>query len=97
MAFSAKYFLSRVASEIKKEVWRPNSLPPNFKASNRNSYAIPFSRHLKISLYKEIEKNSDKIFNMFCGISLQRLTSKANSTAATGIEASTDFLLLIHC
>jgi len=79
MAFTAQYFLNGAAYEIKKEVWRPNSLPPTFKASNRNSYAIPFSRHLKISLYKEIN-NSDKIFNLLCGTSLQKFTSKINIT-----------------
>jgi hypothetical protein len=52
MAFTAQYFLHGAAYEIKKEVWSPNSLPPTFKASNRNSYAIPFSLHLKISIYK---------------------------------------------
>jgi hypothetical protein len=47
MAFTAHYFLYGAAYEIKKEVWRLNSLPPTFKASNRNSYAILFSGHLK--------------------------------------------------
>lgn len=46
MVFAAQYFLYGAAYEIKKEVWRPNSLPPTFKAPNRNSYAIPFSRLL---------------------------------------------------
>jgi len=47
MAFAAQYFLYGAAYEIKKEVWRPNSLPTTtFKAPNRNSYAIPFSGHL---------------------------------------------------
>jgi len=86
MAFTAQYFLHGAAYDIKKEVWRPNSLPPTFKASNRNSYAIPFSRHLKISLYKEIN-NSTK--SLICCVvhRFKNLRVKLTARATTGTEA----------
>jgi hypothetical protein len=85
MAFSAQYFLNEAAYEIKKEVWRSNSLPPTFKSSNRNSYAIPFSRHLKISLYKGTTVTKSSI----CCVAhrFKNLRVKLTARAATGTEA----------